>query len=91
MAPNLLSFAYLLAIGALNLFGQRFDAFRFLSSLTFERYGLILTLSSVKNPDMGLQASAAFVRTREFQMLFLLSLGMLLIASFIGARRLQRG
>ena len=41
-----MSFAYLLMIGALNLMGVRFEAFRFLSSLTFERYGLSLTLRS---------------------------------------------
>lgn len=91
MAPNLLSFAYLLAIGALNLFGQRYEVFRFLSGLTFERYGLVLTLSSVKNPDLGLQASLAFLRTNEFRALVLLSSGMLLIAAFVGSRRLRRG
>ena len=88
-APNLLSFAYLLVIGTLNLLGHRFEAFQALSSLTFERYGLILTLASLNNPDLSPEASLALLRSSEFRMLFLLVGGLLLSASFVGSRRMR--
>jgi len=45
-APNLLSFAYMLFIGALNLLASRLGAFQLLSPLTFAPYGLTFTLAS---------------------------------------------
>ncbi|MEM1451209.1 MAG: ABC transporter permease subunit [Planctomycetota bacterium] len=89
-APNLLSFAYLLAIGALNLLGYRFEAFRFLSSLTFERHGLVLTLASLNNPDLTIAESLGALRSTSYRSLFLLSCGLLLIATFVGSRRMTR-
>jgi len=89
-APNLLSFAYLLLIGTLNLLGHRFEAFRFLSQLTFERYGLTFTLASLDNLDLGLAASLNLLRTEQFRMLVLLSSGLLLVAFFVGSRRMLR-
>ncbi|MEM7231663.1 MAG: hypothetical protein AAF517_05795 [Planctomycetota bacterium] len=89
-APNLLSFAYLMLIGALNLLGHRFEAFQFLSSLTFERYGLIFTLASVSRPDLSTEASLSVLGSASFQMLVLLSFGLLMIAVFVGARSMQR-
>ena len=89
-APNLLSFAYLMAIGALNLLGHRLEAFRFVSSLTFERYGLGFTLASLNNPDLGVAASLDLMRTTNFRMLVLLTTGLLFLASFVGYRRMRR-
>ncbi len=88
-APNLLSFAYLLMIGALNLMGVRFEAFRFLSSLTFERYGLLFTLTSLSNPDLGVLASLRVMLTTDFPKLVMLSTGLLLIGGFVGSRRMR--
>ena len=88
-APNLLSFAYLLGIGALNLLGSRFAAFNFLSSLTFERYGLMSTLASLNNPDVSSSVSLQYMRTTNFRMLVLLSAGMLFLAMFVGAKKLR--
>ena len=88
-APNLLSFAYLMMIGALNLLGHRFEAFQFLSLLTFERYGLIFTLASVSNPDLSTAASLRLLCSTDVRMFLLLSLGLLLIATFVGSRRMR--
>ena len=88
-APNLLSFAYLMMIGALNLLGARFEAFQFLSALTFERYGLLFTLASLNEPNLGLAASLDLLRSTDFRMLVLLSSGLLLIATFVGSRRMR--
>lgn len=88
-APNLLSFAYLLMIGALNLLGARFEAFQFLSALTFERYGLMFTLTSLTNADLNVASSLSVIRTPDFRMLVLLVSGLLLIASFVGSRRMR--
>ncbi len=88
-APNLLSFTYLLVIGGLNLLGYRLEAFQFLSSLTFERYGLLFTAASLNNPDLGGAESLALMRTTNFRMLVLLSSGLLLIATFVGSRRMR--
>lgn len=88
-APNLLSFAYLMAIGALNLLSIRFDLFSFIASLTFERYGLILTISSLNAGGLSVDASLRVMRTPVFGMLVLLSISLLLIATFVGSRRLR--
>lgn len=90
-APNLLSFGYLLAIGALNLLGHRFENFQALSSVTFERHGLRLTLFSLNRPELDLSTTLAVFRSPDFRMLFLLSLGLLLISSCVGARRMRSG
>lgn len=89
-APNLLSFAYLMLIGALNLLSQRFEAFQFVSALTFERYGLVLTLASLDHPELTAAQSLDAMRSPDFRMLVLLSAGLLLIAAFVGARRMRR-
>lgn len=89
-APNLLSFAYLMLIGALNLLGARFEAFQALSSLTFERYGLMFTLASLNNPELGASASLDVMRTTDFRLLVLLTSGLLLIAYFVGSRQMRR-
>lgn len=89
-APNLLSFAYLMLIGALNLLGQRFDAFQFLSSLTFERYGLVLTTTSLNFPDLSVAESLDALRSTEFRMLFLIVGGLLMLSTFVGSRRMLR-
>ncbi len=88
-APNLLSFAYLMVIGAVNLLGYRFEAFQWLSSLTFERYGLIFTLASLNNPELSPASSLHLLRSTDFRLLFSLSMGLLLIAAFLGARRMR--
>lgn len=88
-APNLLSFAYLLLIGTLNLLGSRLEAFQFLSALTFERYGLLFTLASLNNPDISAQDSLNVLRSTGFRMLTLLSVGLLCAATFVGSRRLR--
>ncbi|MEM9380508.1 MAG: hypothetical protein AAGB93_11215 [Planctomycetota bacterium] len=88
-APNLLSFAYLMAIGALNLLGVRFEAFQSLSSFTFERHGLVLTLTSLNNPGLDLASSLAVVRSTDFRMLTLLVSGLLLVAFFVGSKKMQ--
>ena len=89
-APNLLSFAYLLLIGSLNLLGYRFEAFQFLSALTFERYGLVYTLASLSNPDLSADVSLAVLRSPNFRILVLLSTGMLVLAYLVGFRRMRR-
>ena len=88
-APNLLSFAYLMAIGTLNLLSVRFQAFQILSAFTFERYGLFLTLTSVNPEGLSIEDSLNIMRSSIFQMLVLLSSGLLLIATFVGSRRLR--
>ncbi len=88
-APNLLSFAYVLAIGTLNLLAYRFEAFQFLSALTFERYGLILTIASLSAGDLSLAESLNAMRIPEFRRLVLLSSGLLLTALLVGLRRLR--
>jgi hypothetical protein len=88
-APNLLSFAYLMAIGALNLLSLRFDLFQRLAALTFERYGLILTVSSLNAGALSVEASFKVMQTPVFGMLVLLSVSLLLIATFVGSRRLR--
>ena len=89
-APNLLSFGYLMLIGALNLLGYRFEAFQALSALTFERYGLVFTLASLNNPGLGLTESLDVMRTGDFRTLVLLTSGLLLIAYFVGSRQMRR-
>ncbi|MEM6673142.1 MAG: ABC transporter permease subunit [Planctomycetota bacterium] len=89
-APNLLSFAYLMAIGALNLLAFRFEAFQALSALTFERYGLAFTLASLNDPHLSLEASLNLMRTQEFRTLVLLTSGLLVLAFVVGSRRLVR-
>jgi hypothetical protein len=88
-APNLLSFAYLMAIGTLNLLSLRFDLFQRLAALTFERYGLILTVSSLNAGALSVEASFKVMQTPVFGMLVLLSISLLLIATFVGSRRLR--
>ena len=89
-APNLLSFAYLMVIAVLNLLGHRFGAFQLLGSLTFERYSLVYTFASLNNPDLSMASSLELMRSTGFRMLVLLSTGLLLIAVFVGARRMRR-
>ncbi|MEM7310512.1 MAG: hypothetical protein AAF682_27805 [Planctomycetota bacterium] len=89
-APNLLSFGYLLMIGTLNLLGHRFEAFQVLSSLTFERYGLVFTLASLNAPDLSVASSLNVMRSTDFRMLAVLSAGLLLVATFVGSRRMVR-
>ena len=88
-APNLLSFAYLMAIGTLNLLSVRFQAFQILSAFTFERYGLFLTLASVNPDGLSIEDSLSVMRSPLFHMLVFLSNGLLLIATFVGSRRLR--
>ncbi|MEM9369119.1 MAG: hypothetical protein AAGD07_24295, partial [Planctomycetota bacterium] len=88
-APNLLSFAYLLVIGTLNLLAFRFDAFQFLSLLSFERYALLLTLASLNSGQLSISSSLSFLGTPAFAMLALLSSGLLLISVYVGSRRLR--
>lgn len=88
-APNLLSFAYLLAIGTLNLLSMRFEAFQLLSALTFERYGLVFTYLSLNSGGVGLEASLGVMRLPGFLMMAILCLGLFLVAAAIGARRLR--
>lgn len=89
-APNLLSFAYLLMIGAINLLGTRLEAFEFLSALTFERYGLVFMLASLNNPDVDVWTSLGVMLSPGFLTFAMLSSGLLLIATFVGSRRLRR-
>ena len=88
-APNLLTFGYLLAIGTLYLLAYRFQAFQILSALTFERYGLILTVASLNLGDLSFEASLSALRSPQFRMLFLLSGGLFLIATAVGSSRLR--
>ncbi|MEO1696552.1 MAG: hypothetical protein AAFU73_04595 [Planctomycetota bacterium] len=88
-APNLLSFGYLMLIGALNLLSYRFEAFRLVSGLTFERYGLRFTLLSLENPGLDVASSLAVMRSTEFRSLVLIVGALVLISSAIGARRLR--
>lgn len=88
-APNLLSFAYLMAIGTLNFLSIRFDLFQILASLTFERYGLIFTITSLNAGGLSLRDSINVMQTPAFGMLMLLSISLLMIATFVGSRRLR--
>ena len=88
-APNLLSFAYILAIGALNLLALRFAAFRFISALTFERYGLIYTITSFNAGGISIGQSLSAMKSPAFLMLALLSGGWLLVAICVGSLRLR--
>ncbi len=88
-APNLLSFTYLLAIGTLNLLSMRFEVFQLLSALTFERYGLVFTYLSLNSGGVGLEASLAVMRLPGFLIMATLCLGLFLLATAIGARRLR--
>jgi hypothetical protein len=88
-APNLLSFGYLMAIGTLNLLSVRFDLFQILAALTFERYGLILTITSLNAGGLSVGASLRVMQTPAFGMLMLLSISLLMIATFVGSRRLR--
>ena len=88
-APNLLSFAYLLSIGALNLLSTRFDLFQRLAGMTFERYGLVLATTSLQSGALSLDASLRMMQTPDFRMLALLSISLLLIATVVGSRRLR--
>ncbi|MEO0481790.1 MAG: ABC transporter permease [Planctomycetota bacterium] len=90
-APNLLSFAYLLAIGALNLMAYRLEAFQFLSSLTFERYGLMFTMASLDPTQSEAAADPSVLLSRNFSMFTLISVGLLFIATHVGQRRMLRG
>ena len=88
-APNLLSFAYILAIGSLNLLAYRFDAFRFISVLTFERYGLMFTIASFNDGELSIGRSLGAMSTPDFLMLVLLTSSLLLIATCVGSLRLR--
>ncbi|MEL6105436.1 MAG: hypothetical protein AAFU85_05345 [Planctomycetota bacterium] len=88
-APNLLTFGYLLAVGTLYLLAYRFQAFQILSALTFERYGLVLTVASLNLGDLGLESSINAMRSTQFRMLILLSGGLFLIATAVGSSRLR--
>lgn len=88
-APNLLSFAYLLAIGTLNLLAIRFEAFQVLSALTFERYGLIVTNMTLSAGGLDSVSSLQAMRLPQFRMLVVLSTGLLMIAIAFGSRRLR--
>ncbi|MEM1227507.1 MAG: ABC transporter permease subunit [Planctomycetota bacterium] len=88
-APNLLSFAYLMAIGTLNLLSIRFDLFQVLASLTFERYGLIFTITSLSSGVRGFSDSFRVMQTPAFARLILLSTSLLMIAIFVASRRLR--
>ncbi|MEM8712913.1 MAG: ABC transporter permease subunit [Planctomycetota bacterium] len=90
-APNLLSFAYMLFVGALNLLGARLESFQHLSSLTFERYGLMFTITSLTHRDLGAADSLGLMRSTPFQAMVLLVCGLLAIATFVGSKRLVRG
>ncbi|MEM7200036.1 MAG: ABC transporter permease [Planctomycetota bacterium] len=89
-APNLLSFAYLLVIGALNLMAHRFEAFQFLSSLTFERYGLIYTIASLTQAGSDTASDLSMLTSRGFVTFGLISTGLLLLATHVGQRRMGR-
>ncbi|MCP4889399.1 MAG: ABC transporter permease [Planctomycetaceae bacterium] len=88
-APNLLSFAYLMGLGVLNLLSLRFDLFQILASLTFERYGLVFTIISLNAGGLSFADSLRVMQTPTFGMLVLLSISLLLIATFVGSRRLR--
>ncbi|MEO1530059.1 MAG: hypothetical protein AAFX06_31990 [Planctomycetota bacterium] len=88
-APNLLTFGYLLAIGTLYLLAYRFQSFQILSALTFERYGLLLTITSLNLADLSLESSLSAMRSLPFRMLILLSGGLFLIATALGSSRLR--
>ena len=88
-APNLLTFGYLLAIGTLYLLAYRFQSFQILSALTFERYGLILTVTSLNLGDLSVESSLSAMRSTQFRMLVLLSAGLFLIATSVGSSRLR--
>ncbi len=88
-APNLLSFAYLLVVGAMNLLAHRFEAFQFLSSLSFERYGLLFTIASLEQATSETASTASLLGSRQFFMFALIAIGLLLIATFVGQRRMR--
>ena len=88
-APNLLSFAYILAIGALNLLAYRFEAFQFISLLTFERYGLIFTVTSLNAGGLSIANSLRVMGTPAFMLLVFLTSGLLVIAISVGSLRLR--
>ena len=90
-APNLLSFGYLLLIGALNLLAHKFEAFQFLSALTFERYGLIYTIASLGSTDGTVGDDLGVVGSRGFLRFVAVAVGLLLVASFVARRRLRAG
>ena len=85
-APNLLSFGYLLLIGLLNLMAHRFESFRFLSGLSFERYGLQFTIAS----ELQSLASLRLLWTPGFLAFAILTAGLLLIATYVNRWKLTR-